>query len=89
VVALSESDAQAWRGGKESRERCNGGRWGSPFYRGPGGRRPVVKAEEWPALMGMKQLALNWHFTLLIEGGERGNEHEMRCGSWGSASMVG
>jgi hypothetical protein len=31
VVALGESDAQAWREGKESRERCGGGRWGSPF----------------------------------------------------------
>jgi hypothetical protein len=31
-----------------------------PFYRGRGGRRPVVKAEESPALMGKKQLALHW-----------------------------
>jgi hypothetical protein len=29
VVVLGESDAQAWREGKESRGRCGGGRRGS------------------------------------------------------------
>jgi hypothetical protein len=32
----------------------------------------VIKAEEWPVLMGMKRLALNWCFTPRIGGG-RGN----------------
>jgi hypothetical protein len=30
----------------------------------------VIKAEEWPTLMGMKRLPLNWCFTLQIGGGE-------------------
>jgi hypothetical protein len=89
VVVLGESDAQAWREGKESRGRCGGGRWGSSlFYRGRGGW-PVVKAEEWSTLMVMKWLTLNWCFTLWIEGGGIGNGHGMRCGAQGSASMAG
>jgi hypothetical protein len=49
----------------------------------------VIKAKEWPALMGRKWLALNWRFTLRIEGGERGNGHGMRCSARGSGSMAG
>jgi hypothetical protein len=40
-VALSESDAQAWREGKESRGRSGGGRRGSSLFivaEGGGGR---------------------------------------------------
>jgi hypothetical protein len=52
-VALSESDAQAWREGKVSRGRGGGGRRGaSPFIVVEGGGEGVVKAEELPALMG-------------------------------------
>jgi hypothetical protein len=37
-VTLGESDAQAWREGKESRGRGVGGRWGScPFIVAEGG----------------------------------------------------
>jgi hypothetical protein len=60
-----------------------------PFFIGAEGGWPVVKAKEWPTLMGMKWLTLNWHFTLWIEGGGRGNGREMRCGVQGSASMAG
>jgi hypothetical protein len=49
----------------------------------------VIKADEWLALIGMKWLALNWHFTLRIEGGGRENGRGMRCGSQGSGSMAG
>jgi hypothetical protein len=49
----------------------------------------VIKAEEWPALMGMKRLTLNWCFTPRIEGRGRGNERGMRCGARGSGSMAG
>jgi hypothetical protein len=59
-----------------------------PLYGGRGGQ-PVVKVEEWPTLMGMKWLALNWRFTLRIEGGGRGNGCGMRCSTRGSASMAG
>jgi hypothetical protein len=54
LVALSESEAQAWREGKESRGMGGGGRWGSSlFILAEGeGRQPVVKAEELPVLMG-------------------------------------
>jgi hypothetical protein len=48
----------------------------------------VVKAEEWPMLMGMKWLPLNWHFTPQNEEGRRGNGRGMQCGAWGSAPMV-
>jgi hypothetical protein len=91
VVALSESDAQAWRERNESRGRCGGGRWGSSlFIAAVGGRGwPVVRAEEWPVLMGMKWLAINWWFTLWIKGGGRGNECWMRCDARCSASMAG
>jgi hypothetical protein len=58
VVALSESDDQAWREGKEIKGRCGGGRWGSSLFIGAEGGL-VVKAEEWLALMGTKWLALN------------------------------
>jgi hypothetical protein len=61
-----------------------------PFFIGAEeGGWPVVKAKEWPTLMGMKWLTLNWHFTLWIEGGGRGNGREMRCDVQGSASMAG
>jgi hypothetical protein len=60
-----------------------------PFYRGQGGGRwPVVKTEEWPVLMGMKWLPLNWRFTPQNEGGRRGNRRGMQCGARGSAAMV-
>jgi hypothetical protein len=49
----------------------------------------VIKADEWPTLMGMKWLALNWCFTLWIEGERRGNMRGMWCGAWGSGSMAG
>jgi hypothetical protein len=49
----------------------------------------VIKVEEWPALMGMKWLTLNWRFSSRIEGGGRGNGHVMRCGARGNGSMVG
>jgi hypothetical protein len=90
-VVLGESDAQAWREGKESRGRCGGGRRGSSLLIGvEGGRwQPVVKAEEWPALMGTKRLTLNWRFNLRIDGGGRGNGCGMWCGTRGSASMAG
>jgi hypothetical protein len=87
VVALGESDAQAWREGKESKGRCSGGRRGSSLFIGAEGA--VVKAEEWLALMGTKWLTLNWCFTLWIEGSGRGNVHGMRCSALGSASMAG
>jgi hypothetical protein len=47
-----------------------------PFYRGRGGlgQRSVDKVKEWPVLMGMKWLPLNW----------RG----MQCGARGSAPMA-
>jgi hypothetical protein len=32
----------------------------------------VIKVDEWLALMGRKQLGLNWYFTPQIEGGEMG-----------------
>jgi hypothetical protein len=35
-----------------------------PFSRGQGGgRQPVVKVEEWLALIGTKRLTLSWCFT--------------------------
>jgi hypothetical protein len=49
----------------------------------------VIKVEQWPTLMGMKRLALNWCFTPRIEGGGRGDCCEMRCGTRGSGSMAG
>jgi hypothetical protein len=58
VVALSESDAQEWRKGKESRGTCGGGWQGSSLFIGTRGR-PVVKVEEWSALMGTKWLTLS------------------------------
>jgi hypothetical protein len=58
MVALSESDAQAWREGKVSRGRCGVGRRGSSLFIGAV-VCAVVTAEEWPMLMGTKQLALN------------------------------
>jgi hypothetical protein len=49
----------------------------------------VIKAEEWPTLMGMKRLPLNWCFTLRIRGGGRGNGRGMQCGARDSGSMAG
>jgi hypothetical protein len=49
----------------------------------------VIKVEEWPTLMGMKRLALDWCFTLRIEGEGRGNRRGMWCGARGSGSMAG
>jgi hypothetical protein len=46
VVALGESNAQAWREGKESRGRCGGGRRGSSLFIGAEGGQLVVKARE-------------------------------------------
>jgi hypothetical protein len=55
AVALGESDAQAWRAGKESRGRGGGGRQGSSLFivaeGGGGGQRPVVLAKELPVLI--------------------------------------
>jgi hypothetical protein len=44
----------------------------------------VIKAEEWPTLMGMKRLPLNWCFTLRIGGGEgKWSWDAVRCsGQW-------
>jgi hypothetical protein len=53
--------------GEREQGRCGGGRRGSSLYMGAEGGQPVVKVEEWPTLMGMKWLALNWRFTLRIE----------------------
>jgi hypothetical protein len=53
MVALSESDAQAWREGKVSRGRCGVGRRGSSLFIGAE-VCAVVTAEEWPMLMGTK-----------------------------------
>jgi hypothetical protein len=44
-VALGESDAQAWREGKVSRERGGGGRWGASSFLVAEGGQGVVKAE--------------------------------------------
>jgi hypothetical protein len=52
VVVLSGGGARAQREGKESRRGVVEDGRALPFYRGRGGGRPVVKAEEWPALMG-------------------------------------
>jgi hypothetical protein len=49
----------------------------------------VIKAEEWPSLLGIICLALNWHFTPQIEGGGRGNGRGMWSGARGSGSMAG
>jgi hypothetical protein len=59
------------------------------LYIGAEGEGGDIKAEEWPTLMGMKRLTLNWNFTLSIEGGGRGNGRGMRCGARGSGSMAG
>jgi hypothetical protein len=53
------------------------------------GRQPVVKAKEWLALMGTKQLPLQWHFTPWNDEGGRENECGMQCGARDSASMAG
>jgi hypothetical protein len=54
-VALSESDAQAWREGKVSRERGGGARWGaSPFLVAEGGKGWLRRS----GVNGMNRLAL-------------------------------
>jgi hypothetical protein len=49
----------------------------------------VTKAEEWPALTGIKWLAINWCFTPWIDGGGRGNGRGMRCNAQGSGGEAG
>jgi hypothetical protein len=68
VVAFSESDAQAWREGKENRWRCGGGRHGSSLFVGAEG--VMVMAEEWSVLIGTKQLAHNWLLLFRLKEGE-------------------
>jgi hypothetical protein len=72
ALGHGEKRRRAGRGAVE-----NGG--ALPLYRGRGGGWwPVIKAEEWLALIGMKRLTLNWHFTPWVEGGGRGNGRGMR-----------
>jgi hypothetical protein len=91
VVALSESDAQAWREGKESRGRCSGGPWGSSLFIGAkrGGSGRWLRRRNGRRYWGQNGLLLT---GILLCGWKEGEgETSTGCGAAarGSASVAG